>query len=59
MPDCNVTHEVWSLDPIELRVIEKFDWSNVKIDQALKHRSLLLSMWKDEYNRRMPKKYRV
>jgi len=59
VPDSHLTHEVWSLDPIELMVINKFDWANIEITKAMEHKSLLLSIWKDEYNKRMPKKYRV
>jgi|CryGeyDrversion2_2_1046609.scaffolds.fasta_scaffold27824_3 hypothetical protein len=57
VPDCHVTHEVWSLDPINLTLIHKYNWTTSLKDKA--YRSFMISVWKDEYNRYMPKRYRI
>ena len=56
VPDCDVTHEIWSLDPIELTVIYKFDWTKGDVEE---HNELIFSIWKDEYNSYMPRKYKI
>ena len=56
VPDRDLTKEVWSLDTINLTVIYRFDWSNAS-SHILKHKNMMLSIWKNDYNNYMPKKF--
>ncbi len=59
VPDCHKTREVWSLDPIKLTVVEKYNWNTMGADDVEDHQHLLLLMWISEYNKQMPKDRRM
>ena len=59
VPDYNVTHEVWSLDPIELTVLSKFRWEDYGLPKETQHKNMLIDHWKEQYNSYMPKKFRL
>ena len=48
VPDCDITNEVWSLEPIELILLYKFDWSCLPNNIKTQHQKLLLQYFKHD-----------
>jgi hypothetical protein len=50
VPDCEITGEVWSLDPIELTMLYSFDW-HYNDELTKNHKNIFLKLIKEQYER--------